>query len=125
MSRKISHTFALAAVAALALSASAAGAQATQTPAKQPPASQAPAKQTAAKSATHKSAAASTPTAPAMVDINHATAAELEAVAGIGKTYADKIIAGRPYANKQQLLQKHVLSKTAYAKAKNHIVAKQ
>lgn len=120
------------ALAALVLTAPVLGAQTTQphagAPAPKPAAaSQAPAKQTAAKPAatTQAPAKTSTGSAQALVDINHASAAELEAVAGIGKTYAAKIIAGRPYASKQQLVQKKILPQSAYSKAKSHIVAKQ
>lgn len=59
------------------------------------------------------------------VDINTATSAELEAVKGIGTVYAAKIIAGRPYSNKLQLVQKKILTQGVYDKIKSHIVAKQ
>ncbi|MEP7345674.1 MAG: helix-hairpin-helix domain-containing protein, partial [Gemmatimonadaceae bacterium] len=39
-----------------------------------------------------------------MVDVNSATAAELAALPGIGDANAAKIIAGRPYKGKKQLL---------------------
>ena len=65
------------------------------------------------------------PAAPAQVDINTATAAELEAFPGIGKAYAAQIIAGRPYANKAQLVQKKILSKAVYDKIKTQLIAKQ
>lgn len=63
--------------------------------------------------------------AVAQVDINKATAAELEAFPGIGKAYAAKIIAGRPYANKAQLVQKKILTKAVYDKIKAQLIAKQ
>ena len=63
--------------------------------------------------------------AVAQVDINKATAAELEAFPGIGKAYAAKIIAGRPYANKAQLVQKKILTKAVYDKIKTQLIAKQ
>ena len=61
----------------------------------------------------------------APVDINRATNAELEAVPGIGKVYAAKIIGGRPYANKAQLVQKKILTQAVYNKIKDRLIAKQ
>lgn len=66
------------------------------------------------------------PVAPAMemVDINSATEAELKAVPGIGDAYAKKIIAGRPFSNKSQLLSKKIVPKPVYDKIKDMIIAK-
>jgi DNA uptake protein ComE-like DNA-binding protein len=41
----------------------------------------------------------------AKIDVNHASEQELEALPGIGATYAKKIIAGRPYKNEADLLK--------------------
>jgi competence protein ComEA len=60
-----------------------------------------------------------------LVDINSASEADLKAIAGIGDAYSKKIIAGRPYAKKDQLLSKKVLPKATYDKIKDKIVAKQ
>ena len=67
------------------------------------------------------------PAAPAMelIDINSATEAELKAVPGIGDTYAKKIMAGRPFSNKSQLLSKKIIPKTVYDKIKDMIIAKK
>lgn len=59
-----------------------------------------------------------------MVDINSATKDELNALPGIGDTYSQKIIDGRPYANKAQLVTKKVLPKATYDGIKTEIVAK-
>ena len=59
-----------------------------------------------------------------MVDINTATAAELKAIPGIGDAYAEKIIAGRPYANKAQLKSRNILPVTVYEQVKEQIIAK-
>jgi competence protein ComEA len=59
------------------------------------------------------------------IDINSASEVELKAIAGIGDAYARKIVAGRPYAKKDQLLSKKVLPKATYDKIKDQIVAKQ
>ena len=86
----------------------------------------APALSARALSAQTKPAKSAVATAAvSVVDINRATSAELEAVPGIGKAYAAKIIGGRPYANKLQLVQKKVLSQAIYDKIKDHLIAKQ
>ncbi|HEX4823604.1 MAG TPA: helix-hairpin-helix domain-containing protein [Candidatus Polarisedimenticolaceae bacterium] len=59
------------------------------------------------------------------VDINSATKEELAKLPGIGEAYADKIIAGRPYKGKDDLLHKKVLPKATYDKVQSHIVAHQ
>ena len=83
------------------------------------------AKSAAAAVAKAAPAAAEKAAAAAPVDLNKATAAELEAVPGIGKAYAARIIAGRPYASKLQLVQKKILTQAVYDKAKDFIIAKQ
>jgi competence protein ComEA len=60
-----------------------------------------------------------------MVDINSATAAELKALPGLSESDATKIIQGRPYIDKSQLVSKKVVSETTYDKIKDHVVAKQ
>jgi competence protein ComEA len=60
-----------------------------------------------------------------LLDINRASEADLKALAGIGDAYSKKIIAGRPYAKKDQLVSKKVLPQATYDKIKDKIVAKQ
>ena len=59
------------------------------------------------------------------LDINTASEAELKAMPGIGDAYAKKIIAGRPYAKKDQLKTKKIIPASLYDKIKDKIVASQ
>jgi DNA uptake protein ComE-like DNA-binding protein len=61
---------------------------------------------------------------PSIVDINAAPEAEIVSI-GIERAVAKKIVDGRPWRNKRDLLTKQVLTKEQYEKLKDSLVAKQ
>jgi competence protein ComEA len=79
--------------------------------------------QTAPKKAT--SAAKAAPAKAALLDINSASKAELTSLSGIGDAYSQKIIDGRPYKRKDELVTRKIVPQATYDKIKDQIIAKQ
>jgi competence protein ComEA len=57
------------------------------------------------------------------IDLNHASVQALEALPGIGRAYAQAIVAGRPYANKTQLRARLIVPLKVYEQIEGLVVA--
>jgi DNA uptake protein ComE-like DNA-binding protein len=60
-----------------------------------------------------------------LVDINSASKTQLISLPGIGEAYAQKIIDGRPYREKGELVRKNIISEKTYELIADKVIARQ
>ena len=63
------------------------------------------------------------PASAQVLDINSATAEQLDALPGIGPARAAAIVKGRPYRSKDELVRKKILPQNIYNNVKERLVA--
>jgi competence protein ComEA len=61
----------------------------------------------------------------ALIDINSAPKAQLDALPGIGPARAEAIIKNRPYNGKDDLVQRKIIPENVYNGIKEKIIARQ
>ena len=74
---------------------------------------------------TEKARPSATQSKSKLIDINRASAEELMALKGIGEARAKAIIEGRPYARKDEIVQRKLVPQSVYDDIKHLIVARQ
>lgn len=59
------------------------------------------------------------------LDINSAHISRLKSLTGIGQFYANKIVRGRPYKHRDELLTREILPEYIYGRIRDRLVAGQ
>ena len=82
---------------------------------------------TAAPAGAPSTAPAGSPSGAAqpLIDLNSASAEELQTLKGIGPARAAAIVKGRPYRGKDELYRKDIVPRAVYEDIKDQIVARQ
>jgi competence protein ComEA len=96
----------------------------SRTPATTPPATTPPAT-TPPATKSQSPATAGSQQQGGLVDINSASAEELDKLPGVGPARAKAIIANRPYNGKDDLIQRKILPANVYNQIKDKIIARQ
>ncbi|MEO8131328.1 MAG: helix-hairpin-helix domain-containing protein [Bryobacteraceae bacterium] len=60
-----------------------------------------------------------------LIDVNSATPRQLETLPAIGKVFSSRVINGRPYKNKNELVDRRILPPSVFAKISNRIIARE
>jgi len=72
-----------------------------------------------------QTAGASGPAFLALTDVNSASRRDLARLPGVGSELADKIIQGRPYRRKDELVGRNILPQSVYDGIKDRIITGQ
>lgn len=73
----------------------------------------------------NRSSANSNTNSHELVDLNSASKTQLIGLPGIGEAHAQKIIDGRPYREKSDLVKKNIISQKTYEMIADRVIARQ